>query len=229
MKRWICILLLAGCSATTEEDPYADRCAVPQDVDAAPTTIKGALDFIDALPRPVTVACVVEALERPFVVTASSSPFSAQPAAGEVAPRIFIVRETLVISVVPDGDGSHVIEFSEERPNARSVKAELAMPVEGTLDPAAAFDHLLMNTGSVCGSCHKNEQPAWDIEYAQAFESQALKPTRNDLVTLEGIVAQANACDANATPSRCEIYDALLYRGGVMDGDFGRPLPTIFD
>ncbi len=224
-------VFLTSCSSDTDDtrERYPDRCRAPADVNAAPSTIFEALTFIDSLPRPVTVPCVVEALARPISIIGSTSPFSAQPAAGDEAPRIFAIYDTLVLSFVPDGDGSHVLEFAEERPNARSVKAELKMPVEGDLDFAEAFDHLQMETGSVCGSCHKNEQPAWDIGYANAFESSALRPTRNDLVDLYSIFEQAEACDSQITPARCDIYDALFYRGEVLDGDFPRPLPTIFD
>ncbi len=229
----LALLFLAACSPeaseTPETDLYPDRCHAPEGINAAPKTIFEALTFIDSLPRPVTVPCVVEALERPMSVIGSTSPFSAQPAAGDEAPRIFAVYETLVLSFVPDGDGSHVLEFAEERPNARSVKAELKMPVDAELVFAEAFEHLEMGTGSVCGSCHKNEQPAWDIDYANAFESQALRPTPNDVVDLYSIYDQAEACDPETTPDRCEIYDALFYRGEIEDGDFPRPLPTIFD
>lgn len=225
------LVFLTSCSADSSDTPelYPERCHAPDGVNAAPSTIFEALTFIDSLPRPVTVPCVVESLARPMSIIGSTSPFSAQPAAGDEAPRIFAIYETLVLSFVPDGDGSRVLEFAEERPNARSVKAELKMPVEGELVFAEAFDHLEMNTGSVCGSCHKNEQPAWDIDYANAFESQALRPTRNDVVDLYTIFEQAEACDSQITPDRCDIYDALFYRGDVLDGDFPRPLPTIFD
>jgi len=227
------LFLLAACSPgasdTPEAELYPDRCHAPDGVSAAPKTIFEALTFIDSLPRPVTVPCAVEALERPMSIIGSTSPFSAQPAAGDEAPRIFAIYDTLVLSFVADGDGSHVLEFAEERPNARSVKAELKMPVTAELVFTEAFEHLEMETGSVCGSCHKNEQPAWDIKYANAFESQALRPTPNDVVDLYTIFEQAEACDEETTPDRCEIYDALFYRGEIEDGDFPRPLPTIFD
>lgn len=220
----------AACSEESAETVYPNRCHAPGGVNASPGTILEALEFIDALPRPTTVACVLEALDRPMNVVGSSSPFSAQPAAGEAAPRIFAIYTTLVLSVVPDGDGSHVIEFAEERPNARSVKAELAMPVVDELRLDDAFDHLdREGVGSICGSCHKNEQPAFDIHYADAYESQALRPTKNDLITLYDMEVQAEACDVGATPERCAIYDAIFYRGEVVDSDFPRPLPTLYD
>lgn len=219
-----------GCAPDSDENEYEGRCQAPDGVNAAPGTILEALQLIDALPRPVTVACVLESLDRPMTLIGSTSPFSAQPAFGETAPRIFAIYNTLVLSVVPDGDGSHVIEFAEDRPNARSVKAELNMPVEGEMALSDAFDHLEQgNGGSICGSCHKQEQLAADIDYATAYESQALRPTPNDAISMWDIQDQAEACDPNTTPERCAIYDAIFYRGDVLEGDFPRPLPTLYD
>lgn len=198
-------------------------------MDNAPQTIAGVVDLIDALPRPVTVACFVESLARPMTVIGSSSFFSAQPAAGAEAPRIFAVYDAMIMSFVPDGDGSYLLEFAEERPSNLSVKAEVHMPVEGEITYDDAFDHLRFREGTVCGSCHRAEEPAQDIEYGDAYVSLALRPATHETVRVDEIRAQALACDSEATPRRCEIYDALFGGGDVHDGDFPRSLPTIYD
>jgi hypothetical protein len=198
-------------------------------VSNSPKTIKEALDLIDSLPRPVTVPCFIDSLARPLKLIGSSSPFSAQPAFNAEAPRVFAVNDTLIISWVPDGDGSKVLEFAEERDFARSVKAELLVPITGELSYADAFDHLLRNEEkeSSCGVCHGQEERATDIDYGNAFVSLALKPRDADVVNVERMRQIHETCDSTATPGRCEIYEAM-FRGEVEDTDFGRALPTFF-
>lgn len=221
-----------GCSDPESETPQVldgQTCIAPSGVSNAPTTIKEALDLIDSLPRPVTVPCFIDSLARPLKLIASSSPFSAQPAFNAEAPRVFVVIDTLIISWVPDGDGSKVLEFAEERDFARSVKAELHMPVTGEMAYADAFDHLLRNEEkeSSCGICHGQEERATDITYGNAFMSLALKPRDADVVNVARMRQIHEACDGNATPGRCAIYEAM-FRGDVEDTDFGRALPTFF-
>jgi len=224
-------LLLVSCSA--DDGPALDenRCRAPAGVDASPGTIEEALTLIDSLPRPVTVACVIESLERPMTIIGSYDVFSAQPSAGMDAPRIFAIYDRLILSFVPDGDGSHVLEFAEERPGNLSIKAELLMPIEAELDPADAFGHIKRDSGegTTCGNCHGREELAQDIDWAEAYVSEALRPATSEVARVEDMKASHAACDAKATPRRCEIYDAIFGFGAVEDGDFPRPLPTIYD
>jgi len=228
-----CFLIgLLGC-AESEGEPLpvieGRTCTTPDGQTGSPQTIKEVLDLIDALPRPVTVECFIDSLDRPLKMIGSTSIFSAQPAHSDDAPRIFAVIETLIISWVPDGEGSKLLEFAEERPFARSVKAEVHMPVEGEFSYADAFDHLLRSDGhsSTCGICHGQEARAPDIDYAIAFESLALRPRELDMVTVQRMRNLHEACNAEETPERCAIYDAM-FRGSVEDANFGRTLPTFF-
>lgn len=227
-----CVLVgLTGCAEPEDVSPFEDErtCVTPSDQTGNPQTIKEVLDLINALPRPVTVECFIDSLDRPLKLIGSTSIFSAQPAHSDEAPRIFAANEGLIISWVPDGEGSKLLEFAEERPFARSVKAEVYMPVEGEFSYDDAFDHLLRSDGqsSTCGICHGQEVRAEDIDYAVAFESLALRPREMDMVTVQRMRILHEACDVEETPERCAIYEAM-FRGSVEDANFGRTLPTFF-
>lgn len=104
------------------------------------------------------------------------------------------------------------------------------MPIEGELVPADAFEHIKRERGgTICGTCHSYEETATDITYADAFVSEALRPARSEIATLEEMLAQHESCDPDETPERCEIYDGLFGPGDVHEGEFPRPLPTIYD
>lgn len=225
------VLVAAGCAPPDESEPtYEGRCQAPDGVDAAPRTIEDAVYLLDSLPKPVTVECFVESLERPMTVIGSTDFISAQPAAGDAAPRIFAVYDTLIVSWVPDGDGSKVLEFAEEREGLMSVKAEINMPIEGTIAPEVAFDHIRNEGfGTVCGTCHVAEVVDPEIDYAEAYMSQAMKPALSETMRLDDLETVADWCDPKATPRRCRIWDAVFYRGDLVDGDFPRPLPSIYD
>ncbi len=229
----VIVLLLAACSPSDDRtaDVEVDGCRAAEGVDASPSTIEGVLALMNSLPKPVTVECFVESLERPMPIIGSLDTASAQPSNGEHAPRLFAIYGTMVISFVPDGEGSRVIEFAEQRPNLRSVKAELKMPIEDEATPEDAFEHIKQENGegTICGTCHVDEERATDITYGEAYVSRAFRPTRPLTVTLDYVEAEHEACDPDATPRRCSIYDALFSRGNVYDGDFPRPLPTILD
>lgn len=232
-QNFLVLASLLGLSCAEEAaDPIvfeAGRtCTAPEGM-GRPTTIKAVLDLIDALPRPVTVECFIDSLDRPLAMVGSTSVFSAQPAFSDEAPRIFAVNDTLIISWVPDGDGGKLLEFAEERPFSRSVKAEVVMPVEGEFKYSDAFDHLIQDdqATSTCGICHGQETRAMDIDYGVAFESLALRPRDLDQVNVTRMRELKEACDPAQTPQRCKIWNAM-FRGPVEDTDFGRSLPTFF-
>ncbi len=59
------------------------------------------------------------------------------------------------MSIVPEGDGAELLEFGEQRPEFRSLKAEIAFPVTTQLQRNAPFDKLLSTpTLTTCGGCH---------------------------------------------------------------------------
>ena len=85
-------------------------CVAPEGINNDPRSMPEVITLINALPKPVSVACLIDALKGPFKVNATSSFFSAQPAYSEEAPRIFLFFEPLYISVVPAGAGGEVVD-----------------------------------------------------------------------------------------------------------------------
>ncbi|UJR81524.1 hypothetical protein [Sandaracinus amylolyticus] len=230
------LVVLVGCAtpagprshdASTRPVDAADaamperRCVAPAGVSGSPRTIADVVALIDALPPPVTIPCVLESLDRPLYVEATSSRLSAQPAVGERSPRIFLFFGDLVISVVPEGLGAPLLEMSEFVDTTRSRKAELAFPVSLPLSEAAPYERL-GSTGTLCGGCHGRE--VRDEIIAGAFVSLALRPHDEHLVAIDRVRSEWLAC--RAEDERCAMLDALFGRGAVVHQGFPPELPT---
>jgi hypothetical protein len=189
-------------------------CAPAEGTTGLPHTIEEALALVNALPRPVTVQCLVESLDRPLRVVASDSLNSAQPADGEASPRIFLFSGTLVVSVVPAGDGAPLVEFGQISGTGRTIKGELVFPVEESLPPSAPYGHIMLAPSVTgCALCHRGEEPAFEVDGAWAYESDAMQPEPESLVELETIHAEAEACDPAAEPERCALLRELFEHG----------------
>lgn len=200
------------------------RCRVPQGMSAAPGSIAEAVALINALPKPVTLPCFLEALQRPLALHATVSIFSAQPAEGRRSPRIFIFYPGLILSVVPAGIGAHLLEFGELRPGDRTLKAELELPIERALDEAAPYERVYYDgTITTCGFCHQGEQLDESIASPLAFVSPALRPREGLRVPLDELALEAEACasgagagigegapDAGSERERCAMLRALF-------------------
>lgn len=220
--------MLVSCSAEDPKVVDPRRCVAPAGIDASPNSLAALVEYLDALPRPVTVSCFVEGLERPLNVIASVSAFSAQPAA-EGSPRIFALFDGFVASWVPMGSGSEVLEFAEERPDFRSVKAEIHMPIT---DVVTFDDFAHINTesgGTICSGCHHFEEPVHDIAFGEFYQSEALRPATSETVRVPALRDLHEYCDPEFDDRRCEIFAATFEHGEVVDTDFPRVLPTIYD
>ncbi|HFE46326.1 MAG TPA: hypothetical protein ENJ18_12660 [Nannocystis exedens] len=195
-----------------------------------PETIAETLALINALPEPITVACVVQSLDRPLAINATKSNFSAQPAVDEHSPRIFIFSGQLRLSVVPDGTGQNLLEFGQPIGEGMSLKGELEMPVEQPVSSGKPFDHLRYNDNiTVCGFCHRDEYLAPDIGHPNAYISRSLRPVDSYAVALEDLRDEHLACDPEAEPERCAILSSIFSHGPVVHQDFPPELGTIFD
>ena len=221
-------LLLIACSPETARETRT--CFPSAGATGAPVTVAEAVALLNVLPRPVTAACFVESLDRPLGLAATRSTTSAQPAAGSRSPRIFLFSGPLIISVVAEGAGAEVLEFSElDLATERSVKAELHVPITATLRPEDPFTGFNFGSGATsCSLCHAGEEVAYTAGTARAFSSAALRPTDESLVSLPSLQQQAEACDAAAEPERCALLDALFEHGDVRSQAFPEELPTFF-
>ena len=196
----------------------AAPCAAPQGVSAAPRTIGEALALMNALPKPTSVACLVESLARPLDVYMTRSELSAQPADGARNPRTFLVLDPLFLSIVPDGPASALVEVGYRTAPGRSIKAEILFPLTHAVGAADLIERVKIGRLSTCSGCHTDEQRVTSDIFAGtegAFESSVIPPFFAYEVDVEGLRAEASACDALAEPTRCEMLGALFAHGEV--------------
>jgi len=216
--------LYQNCSGPLDDNQissFATSCTAPVGVSRSPQTIQQAVALINALPKPTTVACFIESLALPLDIYAANSTSSAQPAAGERSPRIFIFKGNLIITVVPEGIGRSFVEFSEIKSTGKSLKAELPFPVPGLLMPADPFRLGRFGSGTTCGTCHRNELRDTSITYADAFISDVIQPFEFKRVAPARLVEENDSCNAAVEYERCQILKALVGHGEYREYPFG--------
>lgn len=218
----------ASASAGGSVNPLAAaRCRPPLGMSGSPRTIEEAIALLNALPKPTSVACFVESLDRPLTAYATSSALSAQPALSAKSPRVFIKIDRLWLSVVMDGESSYLIELSHLEPDdVLSVKGEVQAPIEAELPASAPYDRVRYGTGTVCGLCHFDEQPALGVSFTQAFASTAFRPRPITRVGLDALLLERQRCDFNAEPHRCGLLSAVFDGGAVIEEAFPGSMPT---
>jgi hypothetical protein len=207
----------AGAAPMHADAASEDRCVAPAGTSSAPRTIAEVVDRINAMPKPLSLPCLIETLARPLHVYATVSLTSAQPAVDRHSPRVFMFFDGLTMSVVPAGTGSRLLEFGEHRPDARSLKAEIQFPVESELSQAAPFERIIYDDKlTTCGFCHAAEQIADDVPFTRAYVSKALRPRPAERIGLDALQAEAEACDAEQQPERCALLRSL-FAGAAPD------------
>jgi hypothetical protein len=218
----------AAPEAAADLTPALPRCLPPDGVPGAPLSISDVVELVNRLPRPVTIACFLESLARPLQVQAASSLISLQPSRTR-SPRMFLFSGPLIMTIVPEGKGAHLVELGQLVGPDRSLKAEVAFPVT---DPVAAGDPYLRvrsDTGTTCRFCHRDEIQDPEIAYAEAFVSGALKPQERDRVPLGEVLLERQRCDEapDAGDERCAMFRALFDHGEVLPAAFPSTIPTI--
>ena len=206
------------------------RCQAPAGVTVTPGTIEESVQLLNALPKPTSVACYVESLQRPLMAFATSSAFSAQPALSTRSPRMFVKLDRLWLSIVIDGESSYLMEFGYllEGEELRSIKGELLLPISEPLPPSAPYDRVRSNAGTVCGLCHFGEQRHDAIGFAEAYSSIAFRPRLQGQVSLETLRVEHQLCDWDAEPHRCEMLSAVFDGGDVVEAPFPDSMLTFF-
>lgn len=202
-------------------------CNPPEGMSGEPESIDDLVAYINAMDHPLSLDCFLQSLDRPLRMSTTMSFFSAQPAIGRRSPRIFLFEGPLILSVVPEGEASALLEMGEERGMSRSIKAEIAFPVLTPLSPEAPFERLVLAEVTACGVCHDQEVPIGDID--GAVISERLRPRVNEIVPVTELHEQYEQCDASVEASRCSMLTALFGHGQVVEQNFPKYLPTIFD
>ena len=233
------MLLLVACGPAPSPGPvdagptgHRASAALQACAEAAVSPIDNAaqlVERINALPHPVSAACVVASLPRPLSLVATTSAMSAQPADTAKNPRIFLIGPAMVISVVPGGAGAKVIETGEWVSGTTTIKGEVEVPVSETLAPDALYRRVAQsNQTSMCALCHRNEAPHPSI--AGAYVSVAYRPNPGEELKLTDVAALHDACVATAEASeRCELLHALFDFGGVRQTAFRREVALFIE
>ena len=230
LPRHACLLLtslsvvLLSCGNDEAPGLVDSRCAPSGE---APQSIDEAIDRINGLPDP-SLSCLVASLPRPLRITATNSPFSAQPAEGFDRPRVFLHSDGLVLSVTLGEAGAHLLEFGEWTDDEHTIKGEIAFPIdEGGVSYEEPYLDLERSSGSgtSCGICHGNEQAVEDR--LSAFESLALQPRRNQVVNVDYLRAITETCDPEADLHQCTMLHTIFDYGDVVHEDFRETIGTL--
>jgi hypothetical protein len=232
---WLMLGMLAACGSTDDGDATTkmnadagvetagvSRCVAPDGTRAAPHSVQDVVDLVNALPKPVSLPCLLETLQRPLKVHATRSTISAQPAVGRRSPRIFMFFDGLVLSVVPAGMGSPLLEFGEVRTELRTLKAEMEFPVHDSLPRDAPFKRILYRDAqTTCAFCHAAEVQDDRTDFTPAFVSQALRPAlQSDRVSVAELTTELDTCNESEEPERCALLKALYSQGTPVDTNF---------
>jgi hypothetical protein len=220
------VLSLAACTVMTQKQGAEARCTPPEGVSGSPESIEDAVELINALPKPVSVACFVQALDRPLKIYATNSVFSRQPAVGDRSPRIFIFSDQLLISIATDGAGSSLVEFGQLTSDQTSLKGELQLPVTQNLTGTEAFERIRLQNGTSCAACHSGETLSNLVTATEAFESRAIKPSPATQVDLTQLKEEYSDCNSSREPIRCSLLKAVFGFGAVQFQDFPDSMRT---
>lgn len=187
-----------------------------------PQNIQDLLKYINGLPKPLELDCFLQKLKRPLYVNATSSQDSVQEADGERSPRIFIFKNKLIISIVPSGSGSEILEFSEMTSSSRSIKGELTLPIYAKVMPPEPYIRINNGDKTSCSGCHKDEAFEHFSEGgAKVFSSIAFKPRSSQAVSLSSMHREHYLCNvAGSETKRCKILNGLFSHGEVLHQDF---------
>jgi hypothetical protein len=193
-----------------------DVCVTPVGVSGSPRNMSEALILMNSLPKPVSLACFLQALSRPLSLYMTSSDQSLQPSPGARSPRTFIVYEPMVLSIVLDGPARIALELGYRTSASRSVKTEILFPLSTDVTFANVFDEVVSGNLTKCGNCHTGETVTFHPDLpVDVFESDIIAPFEMYEVDLAALRAERSNCDPAAEPERCALLSALFDHGEV--------------
>lgn len=226
LMAFILVFAFENCGPTgpLETDNYSSlsqgsgNCALAPAELRSPTSIDQVTQLINALPKPLSVPCLIENLPVPLKVYAVDGARSAQPSAGADSPRIFIMRGNLVLSVVPAGSGRNLLEYGQFINDRESVKAELTFPINQTIQAAAPYNEISANRGTTCRGCHTSER-AISGYGGNAFVSLVIRPDSSKRQAATRLRSLAVQCNKATDPYRCEMLSAIYLTGQAQDAE----------
>jgi hypothetical protein len=208
--------LVAEDPALPTSTPTRARCSPPAGVSGSPRNIQQAVELMNSLPKPTTLTCFVESLDRPLELYLTRSELSVQPANGTRSPRTFIVSGDLLMAIVPDGAFSSLLELGQLSAPGRSIKGEIEFPLTTSVTASGITDHIKIGSSSLCGGCHGGETRPVDAFFVDgSYESLVAVPISVYEVDLESLRQEAIECDQAREPVRCDMLGALFDHGEV--------------
>lgn len=229
-------------SPATEADTSIDRTSPPQTTQYKkltgcksptptfddPQSIEDVITLVNALPKPQSVSCYLQALRRPLRLYATTSQLSVQPAMGASSPRIFLFSGPLITAILPQGDGSQWLELSLLINHETSIKGELEFPVTKNLSTSAAYDRVLRfdAAGTRCVACHPDEKSTFTAFGIRAYISKALRPHPEEEVPLQQLFEITQSC-SDQMSQRCEVLKSIFDFGEVISQRFPDTMPTL--
>lgn len=197
-------------------------CVRPKTISSDPQTIEDVIALLNKMPKPVTVPCLLDVLERPLHVNVTSNRFSGQPANGAKSPRIFLfVGQSLILSVVPTGDSSEIVEFGYKTDADHSIKGELKFPVSADLTSDAAYTFILSkdNKTTLCSGCHFPEEEPPAGFATNAIVSRFVRPFNEYNVPLTTLETLNSQCKTKKS-DECALIQSIFAQGKVLPKDF---------
>lgn len=196
-------------------------CKAPAGVNNDPRSIADFVKLVNALPKPTSVACVIDSLKGPFRVNATASAFSAQPAESRDIPRIFLFFKPLLISIVPAGEGGKVIELSDRTSPEGSIKGEIPFPLNEQISMDYPYEHIkaVGAEGTVCRNCHPGEVVAPAPYPPIAYVSQFVPAFHSHDVSAAEIETSAKRC-LTSKLRECQVLEALTSKGPLVQEEF---------
>lgn len=225
MKRFLFLLLMIlniqcqqSFKAQTSSSAFnSQNCAQAGQAYRNAFSFKNVVALINQLPKPLTINCFLANYDPPFNIYAVDSTFSAQPAEGPGSPRIFIIKDSFALSVVPTNTAQVKLEFAQVLDSANSIKGELEFPILSNIADSAPFDQIryVYNgiDGTNCRGCHFNEIPVPGVN--GAFSSLILDPDPTKSVSTGFLRQELQSCDYKNEPQRCNILQNIFGRGST--------------
>lgn len=214
---FIHILFIQSCTPESKSDNSTiilDNCTQVHENFRNPTTFEGVINLANKLPKPLSVNCFLYNFDHPLSIFAVDNEVNAQPSGGPDNPRIFIMKDDFVISVVPLGLGKDNIEFSKIVGDGKSVKGDLHFPIEEQLDQDAVFSGIVneANDGTECRLCHGQESQHLGLSYS----SNIIAPDETLRITKQDLSEEIKNCRTE-TSSRCAMINYIYSSGDVSD------------
>jgi hypothetical protein len=214
-------ITITSCTDDKGDSSSSTSCTDVTETLGAPKSIQETIALINALPRPVTMECFLTSLKAPLSVFAVNNKFSAQPAVDQASPRIFILQNKFVLSVVPGGVGRSLLEFSELNIGSESYKGELEFPINETVTIEQILNQTTgTSTTSNCINCHSGERKIDYKSLGNLFVSNVVAPNESQRVVQPYLKAQAAACNPAINKYRCDMLNAIYIKGQAQDAAF---------